>query len=63
MIQVASGQLRSNMNDEQIRANDLAQMKGSSSGLTALPLTNEGYVLTQHEFFDTIYLRYRWQLT
>ena len=37
-------------------------MKGSSSWLTALPLTNEGYVLTKREFFDAIYPRYRWQL-
>ena len=50
------------MNDEQIRANDLAQMKGSSSWLTALPLTNEGYVLTKREFFDAICPRQRWQL-
>ena len=37
-------------------------MKGSSSLLMALPLTNEGYVLTKREFFYAIYLHYRWQL-
>ena len=54
--------LRSGMNDEQLRANDLAQQKGSSAWLTALPLANEGYVLTKREFYDAIYLRYRWQM-
>jgi hypothetical protein len=50
------------MSEEEIRANDLAQLKGSSAWLTALPLTDEGYVLTKREFYDAIYLRYRWQL-
>ena len=30
--------------------------------MTALPLADEGYVLTKREFYDAIYLRYRWQL-
>ncbi|CAB4007253.1 Hypothetical predicted protein, partial [Paramuricea clavata] len=34
--------LRSTMSAEQIRANDLAQLKGSSIWLTALPLTDDG---------------------
>ena len=50
------------MTEEQIRANDIAQLKGSSIWLTALPLVEEGYVLSKREFFDAIYLRYRWQL-
>ena len=54
--------LSSSMSEEQLRANDLAQQKGSSAWLTALPLADEGYVLTKREFYDAIYLRYRWQL-
>ncbi|XP_028417275.1 uncharacterized protein LOC114541674 [Dendronephthya gigantea] len=54
--------LRSSMSEEQIRANDLAQLKGSSAWLTALPLAEEGYILTKREFFDAIYMRYRWPL-
>ena len=50
------------MTAEQIRANDLAQLKGSSTWLTTLPLAREGYVLNKREFYDAIYLRYRWQL-
>ena len=46
--------LRSNMSEEQLRANALAQQNGSSA--------DEGYVLTKREFYDAIYLRYRWQL-
>ena len=54
--------LRSSMSEEQLRANDLAQQKGSSAWLTALPHADEGYVLTKREFYDAIYLHYRWQL-
>jgi hypothetical protein len=50
------------MSAEQIRANDLAQLKGSSIWLTALPLADEGYVINKREFFDAIYLHYRWEL-
>ena len=54
--------LRSRMTKEQLRSNDIAQMKGASAWLTALPLKEESYVLTKREFFDAIYLRYRWEL-
>ena len=56
------GELRRKMNREQIRANDLAQMKGASAWLNALPLKNEGYMLNKREFFDALALRYRWDL-
>lgn len=36
--------LRCRVTDEEIRANDIAQMKGSSIWLTILPLNEEGYV-------------------
>ena len=54
--------LRANMSKEQLRANDLAQLKGASAWLTSLPLKEEGFVLNKREFFDAISLRYRWDL-
>ena len=54
--------LRSWMTDEEICANDITLMKGSSIWLTTLPLAEEGYVLSKREFFNAIHLRYRWQL-
>ena len=54
--------LRSKMTKEQIKANDLTQMKGSSNWLTTLPLESENFVLNKREFVDALSLRYRWQL-
>ena len=54
--------LRSRMTKEQLRGNDLAQMKGASAWLTSLPLIEEGYLSNKRESFDSIYLRYRWDL-
>ena len=55
-------EIRSNMAKDQLRANDLAQMKGASAWLNALPLKDEGYTLNKREFFDAVSLRYRWRL-
>lgn len=55
-------QLRERLNKEDIRANDLATMRGASSWLTTLPLESEKFVLNKREFFDAINLRYRWPL-
>ena len=43
-------EIRKEMNRELIRANDLAQLKGASAWLNALPLRNEGYTLNKREF-------------
>ena len=59
---IALNDIRTRMNKEQIRANDLAQMKGSSSWLNSLPLKSEGNVLNKREFHDALSLRYRWQM-
>ena len=50
------------MYKEQIRENDLAQRKGSSSWLNSLPLKSEGNVLNKREFHDALSLQYRWQM-
>ena len=55
-------EVRKNMSKEQLRANDLSQMKGASSWLNALPLEEEDYILNKREFFDAVHLRYRWNL-
>ena len=54
--------LRSSMNEKELRANDLAQKKGASNWLTALPLQNENFHLSKREFFDVIATRYRWSM-
>ena len=54
--------IRKELNKEQLRANDIAQVKGGSSWLNALPLDEEGYSLNKREFYDAISLRYRWSL-
>lgn len=55
-------EVRQHMTNEQLRANDLATMKGASSWLSALPLKSENYALNKREFYDAIRMRYRWKL-
>ena len=59
-------EIRSKVPIEQKLANVISQLKGSSSWLRFLQLTQEGYVLNKCEFFDTISIRYskevRWNL-
>ena len=50
------------MSSDERRANDLAQMKGTSSWLTTLALKTEHYDLNKREFHDGIRLRHRWPL-
>ena len=47
-------QVRQNMQTEQNRAIDIAQMKGASSWLSALPLDEEKFNLNKREFSDTV---------
>ena len=55
--------LRTRMTKEQMRGNEVAQLKGASAWLTSLPLKEEGFVLNKREFFDALALRYRWPLS
>ena len=55
--------LRTRMSKEQMRGNDVAQLKGASAWLTSLPLKEEGFILNKREFFDALALRYRWPLS
>ena len=47
---------------QQKRCVDLAKARGSSSWLTALPLTEHGFFLHKGEFRDAVSLRYDWEL-
>lgn len=51
-------QLHEKMSPEQLRANDLAKMRGASSWLTTLPLKSENFDL--REFYDALSFRYHW---
>ena len=55
-------ELRRPMSNDQLRANDLATMKGASSWITTLPLASENFQLNKREFYDAISIRYRWPL-
>ena len=50
------------MSNDQLRANDLATMKGASSWIITLPLASENFQLNKREFYDPISIRYRWPL-
>ena len=54
--------LRREMTADDLKANDIAQMKGSSSWITTLPLADENYDLNKREFYDAICIRYRWDV-
>ena len=54
--------IRSEMSELDLKANDLAQMKGASNWLTTLPLKAENFDLSKREFFDAIAIRYRWNM-
>ena len=49
------------MSDDDKRANDIAQLKGSSSWLSAVPSTHDNFSLNKREFQDALAIRYRWQ--
>ena len=55
-------EVRLSMNAKEIRSNDLAQQKGASNWLTALPLESENFNLSKREFFDALATRYGWEL-
>ena len=46
--------IRSHMNSEQLRTNNLNHETGTSAWLTTLPLKQEGYALTKQLFWDLI---------
>ena len=55
--------MRSCFTEEQIRLNNLNQEPRSSSWLTTLPLSEEGYNLTKQLYWDLIRILCGWTLT
>ena len=60
--QVQLKKIKTHMTTEENRANEIAQLKGASSWLTSLPLAEEKFVLNKREFYDVLYIHYRWHL-
>ena len=56
-------EVRSEMNDEQNRLNEINRETGASTWLTTLPIKSEGYVLNKQCFWDLIRIRYGWHLS
>ena len=52
--------LKDNLNVSLKRAMELAQEKGASSWLTALPIQEHGFTLHKSAFWDALALRYDW---
>ena len=55
--------LRPTLSDEQKRLNELNREQGTSSWLSTIRLSEEGYDLTKQIFWDLICIRYGWTLT
>ena len=55
--------LQSTLSEEQKRVNELNGEQGTSSWLTTIPLSEEGYRLTKQLFWDLIRISYGWTLT
>ena len=60
MLESAAGDLRPELPTSLRRAMDLAQEKGASSWLTALPIDEFGFTLHKSAFRDALALRYGW---
>ena len=54
--------LRKNLRPEQVRLIEINQETGASSWLTAIPLTEKGYIFNKQSFWGLIRLRYGWSL-
>ena len=50
------------MNEKQTRLNDTNQEKGVSNWLTVLPLAQNGFTLNKEQFWDSIRIRYGWEI-
>ena len=55
--------LKSHMNTDQKRVNEIAQESGSSNWLIVLPYEDSGYVWTKQEFWGASNLQFNWSLS
>jgi hypothetical protein len=53
--------VRTKLSAEETRANDIAQLKGASSWLNAIPTIHDNHSLNKREFHDALALRYCWR--
>ena len=56
-------ELRTQLNENQKRLNDITQEKGVSNWLKAYPISDQGCDLNKQQFWDSVRLRYGWRLT
>ena len=56
-------ELRTQLDENQKRVNDITQEKGVSNWLKAHPISDQGYDLNEQQFWDCVRLRYGWRLT
>ena len=54
--------IRKDLNENQIKLNNINQEIGASSWLTTMPIKEEGYVITKQIFWDLVRFRYGWEL-
>ena len=54
--------IRSKLNNNQLKLNNINREIGASCWLTTLPIKDEGYVLCKQLFWDLIRIRYGWEL-
>jgi len=55
--------LKENMNENEKKLNEINNESTASIWLTSLPLLDEGYVVDKQTFWDSLRIRYGWQLT
>ena len=56
-------ELRTLLDENQKRLNDITQENGVSSWLKAYPISDQGYDLNNQQFSDCVCLHYGWRLT
>lgn len=52
--------VKKNLDEKQLRLNDICSEKGCSNWLTVLPYAEHGFDLNKQQFWDGIKLRYNW---
>ena len=60
LANTAASQFKSRVDQQLLRAVDLASEKGTSAWLTALPIEEHGFALHKGAFRDALCLRYGW---
>ena len=56
-------ELRTQLDENKKRLNNITQEKGVSNWLKAYPISDQGCDLNKQQFWDSVRLRYGWRLT